>query len=200
VRINPPYDGWQDIHTLPYGQALADLDVSADGTLLSATMEEVNGNQYLRLFRTADLLNGNFEPIGQFDFGRAVPEGFVFSPDGKYLYGSSYYTGVSNIFRYEVATGDIQAVSNAETGFFLPVPLEDGSLIVFEYTGQGFVSTRIDPEPLEDLSALPSWATLKKHRWWRNGRWALHPDRSRAAQSAGGEYYPAANCTTPPGT
>ena len=30
----------------------------------------------------------------------------MFSRDGRYLYGSSYYTGVSNIFRYEVATGD----------------------------------------------------------------------------------------------
>ena len=39
-------------------------------------------------------------------FGQSVPESFVFSPDGRYLYGSSYYTGVSNIFRYEVATGD----------------------------------------------------------------------------------------------
>ena len=35
---------------------------------------------------------------------RAIPSNFVFSPDGRYLYGSSYYTGVSNIFRYELAT------------------------------------------------------------------------------------------------
>ncbi|MGH8167249.1 MAG: hypothetical protein ACREQ1_08420, partial [Woeseiaceae bacterium] len=35
-----------------------------------------------------------------------------------------------------------------------PVPLDDGSLMVFEYTGQGFVPTVIDPEPLEDVSAI----------------------------------------------
>ncbi|MGD8636678.1 MAG: hypothetical protein PVI48_09435, partial [Gammaproteobacteria bacterium] len=69
-------------------------------------------------------------------------------------FGSSYYTGVSNIFRYEVATGDIQAVTNAESGFFRPVPLPDGSLIVFHYTGQGFVPAIIDPVPLEDVSAI----------------------------------------------
>jgi hypothetical protein len=61
---------------------------------------------------------------------------------------------VSNIFRYEIATGDIEAVSNAETGFFRPIPLEDGGLIVSEYTGEGFRPVRIDPVPLEDVSAI----------------------------------------------
>ncbi len=153
VRILPPYDDWEEVHTWPYGEVLTDLDLSPDGTLMSATVEEINGDQFLRLFHTGDLLNENFKPFGQFDFGRAVPEGFVFSPDGKYLFGSSYYTGVSNIFRYEIATGEIEAVSNAETGFFLPIPMEDGSLIVFEYTGQGLLPTRIDPILLKDLSA-----------------------------------------------
>ncbi|TMH12572.1 MAG: hypothetical protein E6H68_13855, partial [Betaproteobacteria bacterium] len=63
----------------------------------------------------------------------------MFSRDGRYLYGSSYYTGVSNIFRYEVATGDVVAVSNAESGFFRPVPLADGRLLVLAYTAEGFV-------------------------------------------------------------
>ena len=74
--------------------------------------------------------------------------------DGRYLYGSSYYTGVSNIFRYEVATGDVEAVSNAETGFFRPVPLADGRLVVLNYTGEGFVPAIIDPRPIEDVSAI----------------------------------------------
>ena len=71
----------------------------------------------------------------------------MFSRDGRYLYGSSYYTGVSNIFRYEVATGDVEAVSNAETGFFRPVPLADGRLVVLAYTAEGFVPAMIDPKP-----------------------------------------------------
>jgi hypothetical protein len=165
VRIPPPYDEWEDIHTWPYGQVLTDLDISPDGSMLSATMEEINGDQFLRLFRIDDLLNGRFEHFRQFDFGRAVPEGFVFSPDGKYLFGSSFYTGVSNIYRYEIATAEIEAVSNSETGFFLPIPMEDGSLIVFEYTGQGLLPTRIDPVPLEDLSATNFLGNeiVKKH-------------------------------------
>jgi len=47
-----------------------------------------------------------------------MPEGFVFSGDSRYLYGSSYYTGVSNIYRYDLALGKLEAVSNAEIGYF----------------------------------------------------------------------------------
>ena len=193
VRVKPPYDDWEEIWSLPYGQVLADLDISPDGRLLSASVEAVDGTQSLRLFRTADLVNGKFASIGQFEFGRAVPESFVFSPDGKYLFGSSYYTGVSNIFRYEVATGDIEAVSNAETGFFLPIPMEDGSLIVFEYTAEGFLPVRIDPVPRQDVSAITFLGNeiVRKHpvvTEWAVGSplkvdlEALHPETGR--------YYP----------
>jgi len=154
VRIPYPYDEWNQIRSLPYGEVLYDLDISPDGKLLSTSFGEVNGDQSSRIFRIEELLDGSFEPIHQFDFGLAIPEGFVFSADGKFLYGSSYYTGISNIFRYELATGEIEAVSNAESGFFKPLPLDDGSLLVFRYTGQGFVPTIIDPQPLEDVSAV----------------------------------------------
>ena len=63
----------------------------------------------------------------------------MFSPDGKYLYGTSYYTGVSNIYRYEIASGKIDAVTNTETGFFRPVPLSADELFALRYTGRGFV-------------------------------------------------------------
>ena len=117
-------------------------------------MGEVSGNQYLRLFRTEDLRQQKAEAFAEFDFGTAVPEGFVFTQDDRFLFGSSYYTGVSNIFRYEIETGNIEAVSNAETGLFRPLPLPDGRMIVYEFTGEGFVPSVIDPVPLEDVSAI----------------------------------------------
>ena len=71
-----------------------------------------------------------------------MPSGFVFTRDGKALVGSSYYTGVSNIFRYDLETKEVSALSNAETGFFRPVPRpEDSELFVFRYSGEGFVAT-----------------------------------------------------------
>jgi hypothetical protein len=154
VRIPHPYTEWTQVHTWPYGEEPFELDVSGDGSMLSMSVGQIDGSQHMRVFRRADLEAGKVEPIAQFDFGRAVPEGFVFTRDGRYLYGSSYYTGVSNIFRYEIATGELEAVSNAETGFFRPIPLEDGTLIVQEYMGDGFAPTIIDPKPLDDVSAI----------------------------------------------
>src|SRR5246500_4986382 len=86
--------------------------------------------------------------------GVSVPEGFVFSKDGRYLYGSSYYTGVSNIYRYELATEQLAAVTNADIGFFRPLPLDGSQLIVLRYAAKGFVPTLIEEKPTEDLSAV----------------------------------------------
>lgn len=154
VRIPYPYAEWNQVHTFAYGVVPYDLDISPDGMLLSASVAEVNGDQFLRVWQLEKVRSGDLKPLSEFLFGQSVPESFVFSPDGRYLYGSSYYTGVSNIFRYEVATGSIEAVSNAESGFFRPMPLRDGRLVVLNYKAAGFVPAVIDPKPLKDLSAI----------------------------------------------
>jgi hypothetical protein len=165
VRMPFPYKEWNQIHSFPYGQVLYDMDISPDGRLLSTSFGEASGEQSLRVFSLESLLQGDITAQEQFDFGQAVPESFVFSPDGKYLFGSSYFTGISNIFRYELKTGNLEAVSNAESGFFRPIPYEDGSLIVLRYTGQGFLPTVIDPQPLEDVSSISFLGTevVKKY-------------------------------------
>lgn len=165
VRIPYPYDEWNMIHTWPYGHVAYEMDISPDGELLSASVGEIDGRQYLRVFRIADLLEGNANSIREFDFSPAAPEGFVFSPDSKQLFGSSFYTGVSNIFSFDVETGSLEAVSNAETGLFRPVPLSDGRLLVTEYTGQGFVPTIIDPVVVPEVGTITflGSAIARKH-------------------------------------
>ena len=155
VRLEAPYRQWTRVHTFPYGTVVYDLDISPDGSQLSASFGEIDGKQNVRIFSTERLLAGEVKPVAQFDFGPSVPSGFVFTRDGKSLVGSSYYTGVSNIFKYDIAAGKVSALSNAETGFFRPVPRpEDGDIFVFRYSGEGFVPTRIEATPLEDVSAI----------------------------------------------
>jgi hypothetical protein len=154
VRIPPPYDDWKQVHTFAYGVVPYDLDISPDGRKLAASVAEVGGDQFLRVWDLERVSAGEMKPLSEHLFGQSIPESFVFSPDGRYLYGSSYYTGVSNIFRYEVANGEVEAVSNAESGFFRPVPLADGRLIVFHFTGAGFVPATIEPKVLKDVSAI----------------------------------------------
>jgi hypothetical protein len=154
VRIPYPYSEWQLVYALPYGSVPYDLDISPDGRLLSASMSELNADEFVRVWELDKVLKGDLKPLSEFRFGQSTPESFVFSRDGRYLYGSSYYTGVSNIFRCEVATGEVEAVSNAEIGFFRPVPLADGRLVVLAYTGEGFLPAIIEPSPIQDVSAI----------------------------------------------
>ncbi|HKC25603.1 MAG TPA: hypothetical protein VKF32_12715, partial [Thermoanaerobaculia bacterium] len=154
VLVPHPYEEWKQVYSWPYGEVVYDLDVSPDGRLLSAAVGEINGKQSVRVMRMESLLKGDATPVSQFDFGTAIPSNFVFSEDGKLLFGSSYYSGVSNIFRYELATGTVEAMSNTDTGFFRPLPLGGDSLLVFRYTGEGFVPARIEAKPVKDVAPI----------------------------------------------
>ncbi len=154
VRIPAPYTSWEQIVTLPYGTIAYDLDVSPDGTKLVASFGEITGAQDVRVMSVEGLKKRDTTPLARFDFAQSVPNGFTFSADGRYLYGSSYLTGVSNIFRYELASGALEAVSNTDTGFFRPVPLGGDDLLVFRYTGSGFIPTRIAAKPVADISPI----------------------------------------------
>ena len=70
------------------------------------------------------------------------------------MYGSSYYTGVSNIYRFDLATQKWDAVSNASTGFFRPIPQADGSLVAYEYSGEGLQPVRFTPQVQNDLGTV----------------------------------------------
>jgi len=181
VRIPPPYTEWTRLVTLPYGEVVYDLDVSPDGSLIAATFGDPTGKQSVRVVKVASLEKEDATPIAEFDFGGAVvPDNFVFSPDGRYLYGSSFLTGTSNLFRYEIATKTIEAVSNAETGFVRPIPLGNDELIAFRYTGEGFVPARLTATPIADINPITFFGqkTIEKHpilRSWAAGSPAAMP-------------------------
>ena len=196
VRIAHPYTEWNLIHSFEYGEMMYDLDISPDGKTLSASFGAANGEQSVRIMNTSALIEGNAEPFAQFDLGQSVPESFVFSPDGQFLFGSSYYTGVSNIWRYELATEGLELVSNSDSGFFRPLPLSNNELIIFRYTGQGFVPATIDARPLDDANPIRFFGTeiIDKHPQltdWQAGKPADIDLESRV--TAEGSYVPIRN-------
>jgi hypothetical protein len=154
VRIPYPYQEWNRVHSMPYGEDVFDIDISPDGTKLSAAVADVSGNQKLVMLDTEDLLNGSFSPMEIADFAESSPAGFTFSPDGDFLFGSTYYSGVSNIVRYDINNQELRWLSNVETGLFKPIPVWQDSLIAFEYTGEGFMPVKIKNEPVNSVSAI----------------------------------------------
>ncbi|MDX1640069.1 MAG: hypothetical protein R3220_00125 [Balneolaceae bacterium] len=154
VRIPPPYNEWNRIHSMPYGEDIFDIDLSPDGKWLSAAVGNVSGEQRLVMLSTDSLMAGTFDPKELFDFDISSPSNFQFSDDGKYLFGSTYYSGVSNIVRYNIQEEEIQWLTNVETGYFKPIPINKDTLVAFEYTGTGFLPVRIKNESVSRVSAI----------------------------------------------
>jgi hypothetical protein len=158
VRVPYPYTEWNQVVTLPYGKDLFDLDVSPDGTSLIGSMSDVNGDQKLVQFTIPREVKSTsldaLAPTTLFEFGEWSPSNFVFSSDGRFLFGTSYYSGVSNVFRYDLEQRRMQPLSNAETGFFKPLPISADSVVVFAYSGTGFVPSMIPNTPPDSISAI----------------------------------------------
>lgn len=190
VRVPYPYRQWRRLYTFPALERAYDLDLSPDGTLASVSVSAPGKKPGLpqvtqvRVLRTEALAAGDATPVHTFVMGAAVPESFVFSKDGRYLYGSSYYTGVSNIYRYELATEKLDAVSNAETGFFRPLPLDETHLIVLRYAAKGFVPTFIEAQPTEDLSAVTFLGEQVAEKYPEVLKWTAPPPSSMPYESS----------------
>ena len=117
VRMEAPFKSLKVLFTLPYASNFSNLDISPGGTQLTGALTDETGTQRLVRYQTADLLEGKteYEVLHNFEFDS--PDSFTFSPDGRYLTGSSYMTGASNLFRLALETKKLEALSNSETGF-----------------------------------------------------------------------------------
>ena len=95
VRIPYPYSDWQAGRTRSRTSRCPTTSTSppTDGCS-RRRCSEVNGDQFLRVWELDEArCRATLTPLSEFRFGQSVPESFVFSHDGRYLYGSSYYTG-----------------------------------------------------------------------------------------------------------
>jgi len=135
----------------------------------------VAGNQRLVLYNIKDLLNGNTKHQEIYEFEESAMSSFRFSDDDKYLIGTSYYTGVSNVWRIDVKTKKEELLSNAETGFFNPVQISKDSLLVFEFHFNGLKPCKIKIDPLEDANAITLLGQLVYERNPVVETWMLPP-------------------------
>jgi hypothetical protein len=174
VRIPPPYTSFNQIKTFRYGEILFDLDVSPDGELIAASYGTVDGKQSVKVWKRSDLEQGDSEnPVATLSLAPSIPENFTFTPDGKALLGNSFYTGVSNIFRFDIGTQKYEVLTNASTGFFRPQLRPDGSLLVYDYTGDGFNPSLIQPEVREDLGTVRFLGTEVVNRHPELKQWGI---------------------------
>jgi len=175
VKIPYPYTDWKQLSSFEYGKDLFDIDVSPDGKYVTGALVEVSGQQLLIRMEAERLLNGDKTYEVLFDFENSTPANFTYTSDGRFLFGTSYYTGVSNIVRYDFEAKDMSFVSNTEAGLFRVVPFSQDSLLAFHFTGKGFEPVLLANQTVSNVNAIRYFGqeVFDRHPVLRS--WALKP-------------------------
>lgn len=76
------------------------------------------------------------------------------TPDGTGIVFSSDRTGIFNIYRMDVASGDVVQLTNVVGGAFMPDLATDGTLVYSQYTASGYRAMTLAPatEPIATLT------------------------------------------------
>ena len=164
ASIDPELEKPEVIYAFPFGESVFDIDVSHDGKLLSVTTQGENGEHTLLLFRTRDLAAAKFTPEKLVTWEDCNLGQFRFSLDDRYLIGSSYYTGVSNLWQIELATHEMELLSNTDIGLFAPLEITPGKLLALEFERDGMRPVTLDRKVVNDANAIELFGQQAYHR------------------------------------
>jgi len=154
VRYDKDLEKPEVIYAFPFGVSVFDVDISHDGKMLSMTRQGDNGEHTLLLFRTEDLAQALFKPEELITWEDSNLGQFRFSLDDKYLIGSSYYTGVSNLWQINIATSEMELLSNTDIGLFAPLEIAPGKLLALEFERDGLRPVSLDRTVIHDANAI----------------------------------------------
>lgn len=142
------------LYAFPFGTEVFDLSCSHDGRRLCLTASDDNGGHRLLLFEVADLEQAAYRYRVVKELADANLSGFRFSLDDQHLIGSSYYTGVSNLWRVSVATGEMELLSNSERGLFAPLQIAPDTLLALQFERDGLRPVTLPLQPIADAEAI----------------------------------------------
>lgn len=169
VRLDRNLGNPEAIYAFPFGVSVFDLDVSHDGQWLSLTRQGDNGEHTLLLFNTRELAKAIFKPVELLTWEDSNLGQFRFSLDDRYLIGSSYYTGVSNLWQINLETREPEMLSNTDIGLFAPLEIAPDRLLALQFERDGLRPVTLDRKVVEDANAV----TLYGHRAYENNQEAL---------------------------
>ncbi len=185
VKIPAPYSKVIPMFTVDFGKALFDLEISHNGKWLSASLSGIRGEQSLILFDLEALEQGRKSYRTLYHQEDNTLTQFSFTGDDQYLVGTSYFTGVSNVWRVAVSTGKAELMSNTETGFFMPREVTPDSLMVLKFTRDGMIPGMIPARVIEDANAIDYLGNLIHQKNPVVGEWSLPPAKDPIADTAG---------------
>ena len=148
-----PYQTLIPVIEFEYGDVLQHLAISPSGKYLAATLHHPSGEQEVIAVNIE-----RFKKSGKFLYqtisADGSPEFPSWSTDEKYLYWNAYTNGVSNIYRNRVGSATVEPLSHTLRGLFRPVYVSEDSLLVFEFSSEGFIPALIPNRPAGQLTAI----------------------------------------------
>lgn len=111
-------------------------------------------------FRDIALVDRQSGQVSYVTWDRAMDTGPAWSPDGRYLYFSSDRSGIANIYRYELESGDLVQVTRVISGAYSPDVSPDGQKLAYiGYTSRGFDVWAFD---LDDALLTPAEPPIER--------------------------------------
>ena len=160
VRLDRDLENPEVIYAFPFGVSVFDTDISHDGKWLSFTSQGDNGEHTLLLFNTEELAKAIFKPVKLITWEDSNLGQFRFSLDDKYLIGSSYYTGVSNLWQINLETREMEMLTNTDIGLFAPLEITPGQLLALQFKRDGLQPVLLSREVVKDANAINLYGQL----------------------------------------
>lgn len=145
------------LYSFPFGETWADVHLSHQGTKICGTLYGANSEQQLIEFDVEELDKLNFSYKVLHTIPRTNLGQFTYSLNDSLLMGSSYYTGVSNLWSLNPVTKEMKLLSNSLTGLFAPVQISPDSLVALQFERDGFLPVKLPIRPIEDANAIEYW-------------------------------------------
>ncbi|MBQ0025557.1 MAG: hypothetical protein KBT00_07560 [Bacteroidales bacterium] len=154
VKYDSELENREVLYSFPFGVSVGDLDVSHDGSKLVASLLGKNGSHSLILFDMSDIdsANGLYTTLCSLDDSNLSQ--FRFSHDDSRLVGFSYFTGVPNVWQYDLQSGELDLLSNVQTGLFSPYLASDGKVYAFEFSSDGMTPVTFEHKILKDANSV----------------------------------------------
>ncbi len=154
IRYDSDFKNLESLFSFPFGISVSNLDVSHDGTKIAASMLGSNGEHSLIMFDLEELENANSVYETLYTLPDANLSQFRFSYDDSKLVGFSYYTGVPNIWQYNLESGDLDLLSNVQTGMFAPYLASNGLVYAYHFSVDGMSPVTMDYKILHDANSV----------------------------------------------
>ena len=176
VHIPYPYDDWKQVHTFPYGVEAVRPRHLARRQAPVGVDERGERRPVPARLRDRQAAGGRREAAQRIQVRRLGARGLRLLARRQVPLRQRATTRVC---RTSSATRSRRARSRRcrtpSPGYFRPVQLADGTLMVFHYTGQGFVPVVIEPKVVKDVSAITFLGTALVDKYPVLKTWQVPP-------------------------